>query len=176
MALGGSLREQLRFPRIVGGGAELLTDEAMWAALCETDLERTALRLAAVRGGASSSPTLHTRCLDVVTRWTDVLSHGEQQRLAVARLIVGAIARASTAAPRVGAGLALVLLDEATAACDLATEALLYRAMRKWLPLAALMSVGHNASLVTFHTHHLHYVERRVGDAAPTWRLAEAKE
>jgi ABC-type uncharacterized transport system fused permease/ATPase subunit len=171
------LREQLRFPRVVGvvgGGAELLTDEAMWTALRETDLERTALRLGGARGDASP-PALHTRCLDVVTRWSDVLSHGEQQRLAVARLVVGAIARAGTdaATARRGADLALVLLDEATAACDLATQARLYRAMRKWLPLAALISVGHNESLVAFHTHHLHFVDR-AGGAAPTWRLAEA--
>jgi ABC-type uncharacterized transport system fused permease/ATPase subunit len=61
---------------------------------------------AAAPGGLSSA-------LDYVADWSGILSLGEQQRLAFARLLL--------AAPR------LALLDEATSALDTTNEGLLYK-------------------------------------------------
>ena len=190
MALGGSLREQLIFPRHDGGeDAEgrtvgALTSSAMWRALQEVGLAQVATRLLggnSDRGVTEDPALLQARCLDVVTRWSDTLSRGEQQRLAVARLIVGAISKSEVADGRAArglgnasdAGLALVLLDEATAACDAETERALYLAMRRWLPRVAIVSIGHNETLVAFHSHHLVFEEGK--DKVPTWSLIEAE-
>jgi ABC-type multidrug transport system fused ATPase/permease subunit len=190
MALGGSLREQLIFPRHDGGeDAEgrtvgALTSSAMWRALQEVGLAQVATRLLggnSDRGVTEDPALLQARCLDVVTRWSDTLSRGEQQRLAVARLIVGAISKSEVADGRAAggsgnasdAGLALVLLDEATAACDAETERALSLAMRRWLPRVAIVSIGHNETLVAFHSHHLVFEEGK--DKVPTWSLIEAE-
>jgi vitamin B12/bleomycin/antimicrobial peptide transport system ATP-binding/permease protein len=75
--------------------------------------------------------------LDTVDNWTQRLSLGEQQRLAVARVLL--------AEPET------VFLDEATSALDEAGEALLYRLLREapWHP--ALVSVGHRSTLRGIH-------------------------
>jgi energy-coupling factor transporter ATP-binding protein EcfA2 len=65
---------------------------------------------AAAAAAAAAAPT---SALDYVADWSGVLSLGEQQRLAFARLLL--------AAPR------LALLDEATSALDTKNEALLYQ-------------------------------------------------
>ena len=80
-------------------------------------------------GRGSSSP------LDCTADWASLLSLGEQQRLAFARLLL--------AKPR------LALLDESTSACDTTSEALLYRAVLE--AGVALVSVGHRPTLVKFH-------------------------
>ena len=83
------------------------------------------------RGSSSSGGALDYAC-----DFGSVLSLGEQQRLAFARLLL--------ARPR------LALLDEATSACDPATEAELYAAARA--AGAALVSVGHRPSLARWHS------------------------
>lgn len=78
--------------------------------------------------------------LSAVKDWSRVLSLGEQQRIAFARLLI--------ARPR------YVFLDEATSAVDIDTERLLYRLLEH--SGATFISVAHRASLVPYHIQQLH--------------------
>jgi len=82
--------------------------------------------------------------LDRVEQWSDVLSLGEQQRIAFARALL--------TRPDV------LLLDEATSALDEFSEAALFRRLRAELPEAAIVSIGHRASLSTLHHHSINLV------------------
>lgn len=62
---------------------------------------------------AAAAPGFMASALDYVADWSGMLSLGEQQRLAFARLLL--------------AGPKLALLDEATSALDTKNEALLYK-------------------------------------------------
>lgn len=73
--------------------------------------------------------------------WSRVLSPGERQRLAFARILVNR--------PR------LVFLDEATSAVDEGTEYALYTLIRTELPECILVSVGHRSTLDPLHTDRL---------------------
>jgi putative ATP-binding cassette transporter len=75
--------------------------------------------------------------LDRVDLWSQRLSGGEQQRLAIARVLL--------AEP------AIIFLDEATAALDEAGQATVYRLLRDlpWHP--TIISVGHRSTLPQFH-------------------------
>jgi putative ATP-binding cassette transporter len=75
--------------------------------------------------------------LDRVEDWGRVLSVGEQQRAAFARVLIHR--------PE------WVFLDEATSAVDPETEAHLYGLLRRYLPDAGVISVGHRQSLTAFH-------------------------
>jgi putative ATP-binding cassette transporter len=75
--------------------------------------------------------------LDEPDDWSRRLSGGEQQRLA--------FARAFLIRPD------FVVLDEATASLDAASEAALYGALRARLPGAGLLSVAHRESVAAFH-------------------------
>jgi putative ATP-binding cassette transporter len=75
--------------------------------------------------------------LDVDQDWSQVLSGGEQQRLAFGRVLVNRPA--------------LVFLDEATSATDTGLEHALYSLIRRELPQAMLVSVGHRETLFAFH-------------------------
>lgn len=112
----GSLRSQLLYPHTSReiGEAELLSL-----------LDRVRLPDLAERFGG----------LDAERDWEKVLSIGEQQRLAFARVLLSK--------PR------YAILDEATSALDIANEARLYREL-----IAAgvtPVSVSHHDSLLTFH-------------------------
>ena len=72
---------------------------------------------------------------EVVLDWADVLSLGEQQRLAFARLLIN----------RPG----YAVLDEATSALDVTDEANLYHRLQQ-LGINYI-SVGHRTSIVEFH-------------------------
>jgi putative ATP-binding cassette transporter len=89
--------------------------------------------------------------LDKDDNWAQRLSGGEQQRLALARVL---LAKPTT-----------VFLDEATSALDEASEARLYQMLRDlpWHP--TIISVGHRGTLRSFH-------ERRF-DIAEESRAAE---
>ncbi|PWC97982.1 ABC transporter ATP-binding protein/permease [Azospirillum sp. TSO5] len=86
--------------------------------------------------------------LDEEDHWTQRLSGGEQQRIAIARALLHK--------PD------WLYLDEATSACDPETEERLYGLLRARLPGTTLVSVGHRPSLAAFHDRRL--TVRRDGD------------
>jgi vitamin B12/bleomycin/antimicrobial peptide transport system ATP-binding/permease protein len=88
-------------------------------------------------GLAGLLPRLHEEA-----HWNRMLSGGEQQRLAIARVLLYM--------PD------YLFLDEATAALDEAAEAMLYHLLQERLPAATIVSIGHRSTLGEFH-------RRRVG-------------
>ena len=74
--------------------------------------------------------------------WSHVLSLGEQQRLAFARILL--------AKPQ------WAFLDEASSAMDEELEAYMYRLLQTELPDTAIISVGHRSSLFAYHQKKLH--------------------
>jgi putative ATP-binding cassette transporter len=80
--------------------------------------------------------------LDEEDRWDRVLSLGEQQRLAFARLLLHR--------PR------WVFLDEATAALDEENQDQMMRLFREELAESALVSIGHRPGLDVYHDRTLH--------------------
>lgn len=89
----------------------------------------------------------------MVADWATLLSLGEQQRLAMARVLL--------------ANPSLVLLDESTSALDLENEARLYKLLIE--RGVAIVSVGHRDSLRQYHDR----VLRLEGGATAGWRLEE---
>ncbi len=109
----GSLRQALSYPL-----PEVSNTEAI-KALQMVGLEKLAQRL------------------DDVELWGQMLSLGEQQRVAFARILL--------VKPDV------LFLDEATSALDEQSEAQLYRLLRDELPQTIMVSVGHRSTLHPFH-------------------------
>ncbi|OWJ98587.1 ABC transporter ATP-binding protein [Pseudomonas sp. A46] len=93
--------------------------------------------------------------LDLSQDWTRILSIGEQQRLAFARVLFNQ--------PRI------VFLDESTSAMDEGLEHALYSLLREELGDTLLVSVGHRATLTQFHTHRLEV------DGQGGWSLLEQR-
>ena len=112
----GSLRDQLLYPRL----DREVPEAELRRALAMMRLEDLPQRL----GG-----------FDVELDWADVLSLGEQQRLAFARLLINKPAFA--------------VLDEATSALDSENEANLYRHLQQLG--VHYISVGHRASILDYH-------------------------
>jgi putative ATP-binding cassette transporter len=79
--------------------------------------------------------------LDQEADWSRILSLGEQQRLAFARVLINRPA--------------IAFLDEATSAMDEGLEHVLYQLLRTELPHCILVSVGHRSTLAQFHQHSL---------------------
>ena len=79
--------------------------------------------------------------LDLDDNWTQRLSGGEQQRLAIARAI---LAKPSW-----------LLLDEATAAMDTQLEGVIYRLLAERLPGTTLISIAHRSTIEDYHARHL---------------------
>jgi putative ATP-binding cassette transporter len=75
--------------------------------------------------------------LDEDADWTRILSLGEQQRLAIARLLL--------VKPDI------VFMDEASSAMDEGLEYAIYSLIKHELPDLILVSVGHRAALKSFH-------------------------
>ncbi len=92
--------------------------------------------------------------LDREENWSQVLSGGEQQRLAFARALLN---RPDW-----------IFLDEATASLPDDAQSALYRLLADRLPGASVVSIGHRDSLAPFHTRRLAW--ENAGGAAP--RLA----
>jgi vitamin B12/bleomycin/antimicrobial peptide transport system ATP-binding/permease protein len=79
--------------------------------------------------------------LDEVLDWAKVLSPGEQQRVAFARVLL--------TKPKA------IFLDESTSALDEGLEFLLYSLVRTELPDTILVSVSHRKTVEQHHTHEL---------------------
>eukprot|EP00977_Amphora_coffeiformis_P016978 scaffold5383_cov222-Amphora_coffeaeformis.AAC.19 len=157
----GSLKDQLLYPsvenRTIGGPEDAMDGQkivarAHWLKQTLTDddfveiLEKVDLLDVAKRAGDGDvKKGLHT-----VLDWTNVLSLGEQQRLAFGRLLVNR--------PR------LVILDECTSALDMVAEARMYTLLQNMArrdlqtngkglsaPGLTYISVGHRPSLLAYH-------------------------
>ena len=86
--------------------------------------------------------------------WNRMLSLGEQQRLAVARVLLQA--------PD------YLFLDEATASLDEPAEAVLYRLMQERLKGTTIVSIGHRSTLGAFH--------RRRIEVTPSDAVSEVRD
>ena len=115
----GSLRRALAYPRTAAG-----TDEELVTALRDVGLERL------------------VGDLDRIDDWSRILSLGEQQRLAFARVLL--------VKPQ------WVFLDEATSALDEPREQEMYELLKKRLPGLSIVSVGHRSTLFAQHEEELH--------------------
>jgi putative ATP-binding cassette transporter len=125
----GDLRAVVSYPHAVGA----VTDRDIQQALVKVALSHLAIRLNDVKD------------------WAKVLSVGEQQRIAFARILL--------TKPRA------VFLDESTSAMDEGLEMMLYELIRTELPDAVVVSVSHRGTVEQFHGRHLELV----GDGE--WRL-----
>lgn len=134
MMLHGSLREQLLYPKSEGK-----SDAELQQALDMVNLGK----LAEQHGG-----------FDTAIKWADVLSGGEQQRLAFARLLL--------AKPK------YAILDEATSALDVQNEEQLYAILKQ--SGTTFVSVGHRPTLVKYHGN----VLLLTGDGG--WSVRKTKE
>lgn len=131
----GTLRDQLLYPRI----EREVSDDELRTALRTVRLENLPERV----GG-----------FDVELDWADVLSLGEQQRLAFARLLIHQPGFA--------------VLDEATSALDMQNEANLYGKLKE-LGIRYI-SVGHRSSILDYHDRVLELQGRN------QWRLLPLAE
>lgn len=167
----GSLKDQLLYPSVENttdatpngeNGAKTdnkqkIVARAHWLKEKFTDdelveiLEKVDLLDVAKRAGDGDAK----KGLKTVLDWTNVLSLGEQQRLAFGRLLVNR--------PR------LVILDEATSALDMVAEARMYTLLQNMArrelqgsgggglsrPGLTYISVGHRPSLLSYHDRRL---------------------
>ncbi len=111
----GSLRDVLLYPH----GAPDTTTDALAEALTAVGLPRLATEL------------------DAHKQWSLILSLGEQQRIAFARILLQK--------PQ------WIYMDEATSALDEPAEAQLYTLLRERLPQSTVVSVGHRSALNAYH-------------------------
>ncbi|MYE22034.1 MAG: ABC transporter ATP-binding protein/permease [Synechococcus sp. SB0662_bin_45] len=131
----GTLREQLCYPQ--PPDPDLFSDDHL----------RSVLELVNLGALVQRYPDFNVK-----QDWPRLLSLGEQQRLAFARLLLNS--------PR------YVVLDEATSAVDVKTERLLYNLLTE--RSIAFISVGHRPTLTAFHDNVLEL------DGSGAWRLLPA--
>lgn len=131
----GNLRAQLLYPNI---NLEI-SDEELDRVLQKVNLPNLAARF----GG-----------FEAERDWTEVLSLGEQQRLAFGRLLV--------TKPR------YAILDEATSALDIKNEENLYRHLQE--SNTTFISVGHRPTLLKYHQMVLEMLEEE------KWKLSVVKD
>jgi vitamin B12/bleomycin/antimicrobial peptide transport system ATP-binding/permease protein len=115
----GTLRAALCYPLAQGS----FTDEAMRTVLRDLHLDKLSEQL------------------DLDRRWQQELSGGEQQCLAMARVLLHR--------PD------YVFLDEASSALDSECEALVYGLLTARLPHSCVVSIAHRESIARFHDHAL---------------------
>ncbi|MGJ5676871.1 MAG: ABC transporter ATP-binding protein/permease [Nostochopsis sp.] len=131
----GTLREQLLYPH---------TNHQMSEQELENVLQQVNLENVEKKAGG----------FDAEVPWENILSLGEQQRLAFARLLV--------TRPR------FIILDEATSALDLKNEENLYQQLQS--TKTTFISVGHRESLFNYHQ----WVLELSQDSS--WRLVSIKD
>ena len=124
----GSLRRALYYPLSASG-----SDERLQEVLRLVGLEKFVAKL------------------DEVDDWSRILSLGEQQRLAFARVLL--------VKPD------WIFLDEATSALDEPREQEMYELLKRELPAASIVSVGHRSTLFAQHDTELHL------DGDGSWQL-----
>jgi putative ATP-binding cassette transporter len=112
----GTLREQLLYPHTTGG----MSDRELEAVLKQVNLQNLLSRI---------------DNFDTELPWENILSLGEQQRLAFARLLI--------------THPSFTILDEATSALDLNNEGNLYQQLQEIN--TTYISVGHRESLFSYH-------------------------
>jgi len=127
----GTLREQLLYPK----SNRQMSDLELEGILQQVNLQNVVTKVDS---------------FDAEVPWENILSLGEQQRLAFARLLV--------THPN------YVILDEATSALDLKNEELLYQQLQQ--TQTTFISVGHRESLFNYHQWVLELSEDS------SWRLA----
>lgn len=121
----GTLKDQLLYPH---------TNQTAAGEEKETKVLVEALESVGLSALAELDPT---KGLDATRDWASMLSLGEQQRLAFARLV---LSRPS-----------LAVLDESTSALGVEDERKMYQLIRNTMPDLALISVGHRPSLLEHH-------------------------
>jgi len=131
----GTLRNQLTYPH----DDISISDTQLEAVLHKVNLPN----LADLSGG-----------FEIENDWNDILSLGEQQRLAFARILINE--------PR------YVILDEATSALDLKNEAFLYEYLVN--SNTTFISVGHRPTLAEYHSQILEIREDGI------WELRTSKQ
>jgi putative ATP-binding cassette transporter len=124
----GTLRRAATYPQ----AADSIDDKELKEALKKVGLEHVVKRLD-----------------EEDVAWDQVLSGGEKQRLAFARLLLDK--------PDI------VVMDEATSALDTDSQGRLMQMVGKELPEIAIISVGHRAELEAFHDRKLNLVRRKGG-------------
>jgi vitamin B12/bleomycin/antimicrobial peptide transport system ATP-binding/permease protein len=115
----GTLREQLCYPAADGIYDDAVLREALAACRLEHLVDR----------------------LDEEQHWAQLLSGGEQQRIAFARALLHKPL--------------WLFMDEATSALDETTEAALYALLGERLPHSAIVSIGHRTNLRRLHDRRL---------------------
>jgi len=123
----GSLRDVLLYPKAPEG----IADEMLRDALHEVGLDHLRDRL------------------DDTERWDQILSGGEQQRVAFARALVHK--------PD------WIFMDEATSALDEAGQENVMKLLIEGLPETSIISIGHRPGLEVFHTRELTLVPGEQG-------------
>jgi putative ATP-binding cassette transporter len=138
----GTLRHALVYPATREG----VTDEVLTNALERCGLSHLAPRL------------------EEEDNWDSILSGGEKQRLAFARLLVNP--------PDI------VIMDEATSALDEMSQARMMEFLREDLAAATVLSVGHRPGLEEYHEREIHLVreEGEIGARARQRRYTRLRD
>jgi putative ATP-binding cassette transporter len=131
----GTLREQLCYPAADG----TYDDDALRESLMACRLEHLVDRL------------------DEEQHWAQLLSGGEQQRIAFARALLHK--------PQ------WLFMDEATSALDEATEAALYTLLGERLPYSAIVSIGHRTNLRQLHDRRLEIHKEGAAAGTVAWAV-----
>ena len=130
----GTLREVMLYPAKPGAAPHGIDDDALRDMLHKVGLDHLRDRL------------------DETEHWDHVLSGGEQQRVAFARVLVHK--------PE------WIFMDEATSALDEAGQEIVMKLLIEELPETSIVSIGHRPGLEVFHTRELELVPGKEKEGA----------
>lgn len=149
----GSLSEQITYPNSHAGMPVATLKAVLEQVNLPKVVDNVREYLAKTRG-VDARTISDEEAFAAELNWQDIFSPGEQQRLALARLLVFK--------PRIA------ILDEATSALDVKNEALVYDILRK--SGTSFLSVGHRPTLVRQHDKVLEL------DGMGGWKLWSAED